>query len=44
MWFAQSRDFSSWIVETDALNVVLVIDDPTHRSVEANVIDGSRDV
>ncbi|GMN38980.1 hypothetical protein TIFTF001_008208 [Ficus carica] len=39
-----SLGFSSWILETDALNVVHSIDDPAHRSVEANVIDDIRDV
>ncbi|GMN48714.1 hypothetical protein TIFTF001_017883 [Ficus carica] len=44
VWFAQSRGFSSWIVETDVLNIVHVIDDSAHRSVEANVIDDVCDV
>ncbi|GMN30674.1 hypothetical protein TIFTF001_002920 [Ficus carica] len=35
VWFARSLGFPSWIVETDALNAVHVIDDPAYRSVEA---------
>lgn len=44
VWFARSLGFFSWIVETDALNIVHAINDPAHRSMEANVIDDMRNV
>ncbi|GMN52900.1 hypothetical protein TIFTF001_022038 [Ficus carica] len=45
-WFALSRGYSSWIVETDAINVyrvVSLVSSPVQPSIEANVIADIRD-
>ncbi|GMN60583.1 hypothetical protein TIFTF001_029678 [Ficus carica] len=38
VWYALSKGYSNWIVETDALNVVHAIKNPELQSLEANVI------
>lgn len=41
-WFALSRGFSKWIIETDVINILKAVSFLTQCFIEANVIDDIR--